>query len=187
MDKTDYLDRFDRALKGLSGQERQDILREIRANLEDFAGSDAALVDRFGRPEELAASYLEGRVLKPSLARRGARFGKKLIYGVSASVGLVVMVVAVAGWYFTRDHFDVHDGAEARAYFSDQPMHQLAPEAGPLQLFADQSRVLIYPAHGSADGYQCKGNARLDGDGVLQLRQAFCAVYQSAGDLAIQA
>ncbi len=59
-----YLDRLDKALAGVAAEEREDILREIRAHIVDSA---AALPDRtgaidrtlrlLGTPEELAGRY----------------------------------------------------------------------------------------------------------------------------------
>ena len=106
MNNTQYIKKLRAKLSVLDKKSRNDIIREIESQMTD---SDEPLLERFGPPESLAASYLEGIDIRTSIHKKVFGLGKIFITIIGLTVFLLVVIGLFLYWHFKGDQFDYSD------------------------------------------------------------------------------
>lgn len=175
MNQKRYLSALKSHLKPLGRAGAQPILDEIKALISDSNCPDDQLFERFGRPEELAARYLEGApTTPPSLLGRATR-------GVLYSVGILFVLLLVAGYFiyqfFMGDRFNYADMSVPELSVQSGNWHHQPVDAG-ISIDVKQATLAIYWHDESTLSYKCEREEQIKAvDGEFQILRDHCLMY----------
>lgn len=173
MTNDQYIAALKKALSGMDGASRRDIIQEIQSH---GAEADASLLERFGTPETLAAQYLEGEVVKIPVTKKVVGAGKKMFLwvGILASTILAALVFFI--WTASTDDFNYADESSAELDKTSASW-VTKPWAEGMSIEVEQSSAVFYWHDDPTVRWQCNGTQPLvNKDNKLNIRQSKCLI-----------
>lgn len=175
-------------LQQLDSKTRQEILREIQSHIDESQCPDEALVERFGEPEKLAASYMEDL---PETQRkstsRAKSMGKSLLMTLGGIVVATVVLSTLAYWYFSGDDFNYEnqEAAELREGFGGWKSKKVT---GKINLLAHQSQIIVYWHDKEEISWSCKSaDDPAISESNIEISRDHCYLYLPQRESAISA
>ncbi len=160
MSKLQYVDSFKKYLHDIRKSQRDEIIKDVEANLRDFDGKDDTIAERFGTPEELAIKYKSGLEIVPTFTQRLYNISKisMLCIGV-VCVSLITGLGSLAYYFNTEKRFDFNyqDIMAAKTHFEDGWQSIDWEDQNSIQLDISQSYLLIYWHEEKQLIYRCNG------------------------------
>lgn len=177
MNQTQYLSALKKALNGLDGETRKNILLEIEGLVSEV-GPEESIEDRFGSPEQLAKQYLEGETIHPTVGKKVTSVSKKIFLWVGITITLLALGLAAFFWYFGQDKFDYAD-LNAEELNRKGVNWKSMDWSSEITIELDQARAIIYWHDEQSLDWNC-GN----GEGVkpvanevIKLRHNECLIF----------
>ena len=188
MNKTQYMAKLNKLLKGIDKQTRQEILLEITSSLEELS-PEAVIEEHFGSVEALAQQYLQDEIIKPSATQNMIRFSKKtfLMFGVFVALLLLVFYLFVK--YEEKDLFDYSNLDSPELIKNGVNWHSVE-WAGDININIDQARVIFYWHDKKAVDWNCgdDSNIKIVSGETFFIRRAQCLIFipQTSSNLTIE-
>lgn len=176
MNKDEYLKQFSKALKGLPRAVREEIVREMRGNLQDFNDEENSLEAHFGAPESLAQSYMRGMESKPSRLARVPGYFRNLMAVAGGIFVLLFVTVLTVGWFIKDDRFNYADANAAIRYFDKTAWMRKKIDKN-FRITGKQSAVVVHWHDEPSVSYQCKGKKNALSATELTMLNSFCVVF----------
>ena len=180
MNKNEYLNKFKKELKELPRNVKEDIVREMQGNLEDFDDVEKSLEGHFGSPQQLAQNYTQGIGKKTSPLTKVPTLFSRLMIGAGLVFTLLILLIVAFWWSIKDDRYNYADSDAALHYFEEKPWTQ--QEAGDiLRVENKQSEIVVYWHDKTHISYQCKGKENIiSSEATLAIEQAFCVIFLPA-------
>jgi uncharacterized membrane protein len=140
MNNHQYIATLKKALSGLDNSSRNDIVQEIQSHAKE---SGDTLWERFGAPEELAQSYLEGEIIAKPFSVKIWGISKKIFIAVGMLIVALIVIGMIFFWWLRLDGFNYSD--ETASELTDKNTRWTTKEwTGNLDIELDQASMVFY-------------------------------------------
>jgi len=174
MNNNQYIAALKKALSGMDKSSQADIIRELESHATE---SKTLLSERFDPPEELAKQYLDGEIVARPISEKIWGISKKLIIGIALLVLALLILIALAFWWSSKDQFNYAD--ENAPQLSDKNTNWSSIDVqDDLEIRSNQSSVTFYWHDADNIRWSCEGNSpQKEVESILQIRQSRCLFY----------
>ncbi|WP_108063358.1 HAAS signaling domain-containing protein [Poseidonibacter lekithochrous] len=174
MTTNDYIKELKSHLSVLDNDKKKNIIQEIESYIEESDVDYSVLVERFGKPEELANNYLEDMPIKEEKVKVIWSKTKKIIISILVFITLALIVITLFIYNMTKDPFDYSTySASTIDTKVDEPWLNIQNIDS---LDIQQSKVVIYWTSKNQFQISCKGNTSEKRENILLIRQSECFI-----------
>lgn len=187
MNQQQYLDALKKSLKGINKQNRDNILLEIEGLISELNARES-IEEHFGSPSELAKKYLEGESISPTVGKKVMGFGKKIFLTIGIVITLLILGIALFGWYFSQDSFNFADMEAKQLDKSSASWHSKEWNSA-IKIAIEQGRAVIYWHDQASIHWNCGDKQDLNPvpNKVLKIRHDQCLIFLPKQALEIKA
>lgn len=177
MNQTQYLSTLKKALSGLDGETRKNILLEIEGLVSEV-GPEESIEDRFGSPEQLAKQYLEGETIRPTVGKKVTSAGKKFFIGMGIAITLLGVGIAGFLWYFSQDQFDYADMNAEELNLQDVNWKSVEWNTE-TKFELDQARAIVYWHDEQTIAWNCGDSSEIKpvANEAIKMRHNQCLIF----------
>lgn len=187
MNQQQYLEALKKALKGINKQNRDNIFLEIEGLISEL-NTQESIEEHFGSPSELAKKYLEDESISPTVAKKVMSFGKKIFITIGIVITLLILGIALFGWYFSQDSFNFADMKAKQLNKNSVNWHSIEWNSD-IKINIDQGRAVIYWHDQASIYWNCGDKQDLIPvpNKVLKIRHDQCLLFLPKQALEVKA
>ena len=174
MTTNDYIKELKSHLSVLDNDKKKNIIQEIESYIEESDVDYSVLVERFGKPDELANNYLEDMPIKEEKTKVLWSKTKKFVISILIFLFVVFITIALVAYYVSKDPFDY---SKYTANSIDTKVENPWVNINNINsLNIQQSRVVIYWTNKEQLQINCKGNTAEQRENTLIIRHSECFI-----------
>ncbi len=174
MKTSQYIKELRKNLADLSSNKRDEILQEIESFIDESGANYDQIISKFGTPDELASSYLEGVEKKISIFEKVSSFGGKIFAVIS-----IVFILIVIGIVYLINSYD-NDPFDYSKYTAKTIQMQIDDKWSEISNIKTidmwQSKVTFYWSDNDKLKYSCKGVKPTMTDDTLVIKKSLCFI-----------
>lgn len=172
MSTSNYIKELKSHLSILDNDKKKEIIQEIESYIAESDVDYSLLVERFGKPKELAEGYLEDMPIKEQNGKKIWSKTKKVIITIAISLAIIFTIIAVIIYNVTKDPFDY---SKYTSKTIDSKIETPWIEVESIDsISVDQARVVIYWSEEEKLQVSCSGNLNEKKENSFIIRQSEC-------------